>query len=224
MPKARLLLLEDDVTLLETIEEFLVEQEYAVESFYDGESAQDRLYETAFDLLILDVNVPGVDGFALLQSAREQDVGTPAIFITSLNSVSDLEKGFQSGADDYLRKPFELKEMLIRIESLLKRRFFHKESERLSVSDNVEFDPANREIHIKEQIIPLKEKEARLLTLFLENRDKLLNHEQIHDHLWTYEEEPSDDALRTYIKNLRKIIGKESIVSYKRLGYRFTAH
>jgi len=113
--KAKLLLLEDDSALNETITEYLEEQGYEVVSVFDGDEAQDRVYETPFDLLLLDVNVPGIDGFSLLKAARETGTKTPAIFLTSRRALADVESGFESGAEDYLRKPFALKELLLRI-------------------------------------------------------------------------------------------------------------
>ena len=125
----RILLLEDDANLNETVTEFLEEKGYEVVSVFDGYEAQERLYESKFDLLLLDVNTPGMNGFELLKEARENDVVAPAIFITSLDSVDDLEKGFESGCDDYIRKPFELKELYIRVDTLLKRAFYHESKE-----------------------------------------------------------------------------------------------
>ncbi|HHB93977.1 MAG TPA: response regulator transcription factor, partial [Campylobacterales bacterium] len=119
MSKAKILLLEDDSNLNDTITEFLEDEGYVVDNAYNGYEAQDKLYESKYDLLLLDVNTPGVDGFSVLKEARENGVVSPSIFITSLDGVDDLERGFKSGCDDYIRKPFILKELLIRIETLL---------------------------------------------------------------------------------------------------------
>ena len=131
---SKILLLEDDANLNETVTEFLEEKGYDVVSVYDGYEAQEKLYESKYDLLLLDVNTPGINGFDLLKEARENDVVAPAIFITSLDSVDDLEKGFESGCDDYIRKPFALKELHIRVETLLKRAFYHESKELIEIS------------------------------------------------------------------------------------------
>ena len=123
---SKILLLEDDANLNETVTEFLEEQGYEVVSVYDGHEAQEKLYESKYDLLLLDVNTPGINGFDLLRESREEGIVAPAIFITSMDSVDDLEKGFESGCDDYIRKPFALKELYIRVETLLKRGFSMK--------------------------------------------------------------------------------------------------
>jgi DNA-binding response OmpR family regulator len=222
MKKAKLLLLEDDINLSETVEEYLVEQGYEVVCAYDGDTAEEKLFEATFDLLLLDVNVPGVNGFELLKSARSQDVTVPAIFITSRNSIEDVETGFDSGADDYLRKPYELRELLLRIQTILKRRFFHHPNETLRIADGVTYDVAASTLNIGSVPTRLHDKEARLLKLFLQRRGEVIAHEVIMDHLWDFEETPSDTALRTYIKHLRQLLGKERIVSHKRLGYQFS--
>ena len=218
---SKILLLEDDANLNETITEFLQEQGYDVVTVYDGYEAQEKLYESKYDLLLLDVNTPGINGFDLLKEAREGDVVAPAIFITSLDSVDDLEKGFQSGCDDYIRKPFVLKELLIRVETLLKRGFYHEAKEFIEISSNISYDSKNNELIIDGETVSLGNKESSLLKLFMKNEGEVIVHERIYEHLWDFDEEPSDTALRTYIKNLRKIIGKDKIVSIKKQGYKF---
>ena len=218
---SKILLLEDDANLNETISEFLEEHGYDVTPVYDGFEAQDKLYESKYDLLLLDVNTPGVNGFTILKEAREAEVLAPAIFITSLDSIEDLEKGFESGCDDYIRKPFVLKELLIRVETLLKRGFFHKEKDYVSLNDGIVYDISNSALLINEEEVLLGNKEALLLKLFIQTEGEVLVHERIYKHLWNFDEEPSDTALRTYIKNLRKLIGKETIVSLKKQGYKF---
>lgn len=218
---SKILLLEDDANLNDTITEFLTDKGYDIVNVYDGNEAQEKLYESKYDLLLLDVNTPGINGFDLLKEAREGHVVAPAIFITSLDSVDDLEKGFQSGCDDYIRKPFILKELLIRVETLLKRGFFHESKELIEISKNISYDSKNNELVIDGESVSLGNKESALLKLFMKNEGEVIVHERIYEHLWDFDEEPSDTALRTYIKNLRKIIGKEKIVSIKKQGYKF---
>ncbi|SFV52326.1 Two-component system response regulator DccR [hydrothermal vent metagenome] len=218
---SKILLLEDDSNLNETVTEFLEEQGYDVVSVYDGYEAQEKLYESKYDLLLLDINVPGIDGLDLLKESRQEGVVAPAIYITSMDSVDDLERGFESGCDDYIRKPFALKELLIRVETLLKRGFFHEQKELIQISKNIAYDIKNNTLMIDGETVSLGNKESRLLKLFMKTEGEVIAHERIYKHLWDYDEEPSDTALRTYIKNLRKIIGKERIVSIKKQGYKF---
>jgi len=220
---SKILLLEDDANLNETVTEFLEEQGHDVVSVYHGDEAQEKIYESRYDLLLLDINVPGINGLDILKESRKEGVTAPAIFITSMDTVDDLERGFNSGCDDYIRKPFALKELQIRVETLLKRDFFHNSKELITISDTISYDIKNNELIIDGQSVSLGNKESRLLKLFMKAEGEVLAHEKIYDYLWDYDEEPSDTALRTYIKNLRKIIGKERIVSIKKQGYKFSS-
>jgi DNA-binding response OmpR family regulator len=218
----KILLLEDDANLNETVTEFLEEQNYDVVSVYDGVEAQEKLYESKYDLLLFDINVPGMNGLELLKYSREEGVEAPAIFITSMDTVEDLEKGFNSGCDDYIRKPFSLKELHIRIETLLKRNFFHSHKELIQISPNIQYDIKTYALLIDDESVVIGNKESKLLKLFLKHDSEVISHDTLYEHLWDYDEEPSDTALRTYIKNLRKLIGKERIVSIKKQGYKFS--
>ncbi len=217
----KLLLLEDDLNLHETVLEFLEEAGFAVTSCYNGEEAETALYENRFDLLLLDVNVPSPNGFELLKVSRAQGNTTPAIFLTSRNAIDDLQEGYDSGCDDYLKKPFELKELLIRIQSLLKRSFYHTPDEQLKINERFSYDVKNDTLLDQGQALHLHAKEKELLKLFMQHPNEQIAHETIEDHLWGFDETPNADSVRTYIKDLRKIFGKDSIVSIKRYGYQF---
>jgi len=220
MPKNKILLLEDDINLSETVEEFLSDEGFGVVCAYDGISAEEKIYEEKFDILLLDVHVPGINGFELLKKVRDRGDETPAIYITSLNSTEDLSDGYESGCDDYIRKPFALKELLLRIQSILKRGFFHKNENRVFIKDGIYYDLDSNELIKEGKKVVLNNKEDKLLRLFLKYQNQILSHEKIYEALWDYDETYSDSALRTYIKNLRKILGKESIESIKKLGYK----
>ncbi|MDR3347606.1 MAG: response regulator transcription factor [Helicobacteraceae bacterium] len=220
MQKATLLLLEDDPSLHEIIDEYLTDQRYKVIGAFNAQEAQDLLYEHPCDLLLLDVKLPGQNGFDFLYEVRKNGNETPAIFITSLHTIDDLSKGFDSGCDDYLRKPFELKELMIRIEALLKRRFFHRAQEGVELGDGVIFYvEANRLVTPKGEY-KLPPKEFELLKLLSENRSRVVSRENVFDRLWLIGEEPSEMSLRTHLKNLRKIIGHERIETMRGIGYR----
>ncbi len=218
--KNKILLLEDDLTLNETLSEYLEDNNYEVVSSYTGQEALEKAYEEYFDLFLFDVNVPDINGFELLKKLRDEGNDTSCIFITSLNSMDNLEEGFNSGCDDYIRKPFELKEMLIRINTILKRDLATKK-DTIKLAKDVEFDSKANVLLQNGVDVRLNQKELKLLKLFLKHPNELLNHERIYEFVWDYDEEYSDNSLRTYLKNLRKYLGKEKIVSVKRLGYRF---
>jgi DNA-binding response OmpR family regulator len=221
MSKKKILLLEDDITLNETVTEYFEEQGYTVDGIDDGLEALDKIYENSYDILLLDVKVPQMSGFDLLKEVRSRDIVTPAIFITSLNSIDDLSVGYESGCDDYIRKPFALKELLMRVETILKRDFFHNSNEKIEISKDAFYDISANVLFVDNQEMTLNNKEAKLLKLFLQNQNQVLSHERIYDSLWDYDETYSEASLRTYIKNLRKILGKEKIVSIKKQGYKF---
>jgi len=157
--KAKILLLEDDLTLSETIIEFLESNDFEIFPAYNGEDASSLIYEKNFDILLLDVNVPLLNGFELLKQKREDGVKTPAIFITSLNSMDSLECGYESGCDDYIRKPFALKEHTFRIENILKRGYFHETNSKIEIDENIQYDTNTNQLDVdkKESIISNKE-------------------------------------------------------------------
>jgi two-component system, OmpR family, response regulator len=218
--KTKILLLEDDINLSDTVCDYLEEKGFEVICVYDGEEALSSIYENRFDLLLFDVNVPIKNGFQVLKEIRKDGNDTPTIYITSLNSVDSLEQGYSSGCDDYVRKPFELKELLIRIQTILKREFSQK-SEIVNITETITFNSISSELKDANEEIKLNLKELKLLKFFLQHPNELLVHDRIYDYVWDYDEEYSDNSLRTYIKNLRKILGKDKIVSLKKLGYRF---
>lgn len=217
---ANILLLEDDQQLSDTVKQFLNYQGYDVFCAYDGLQAQELAYEKHIDLMLLDVKVPQQNGFDLLQALRNNGVQTPAVFITSLNSVEDVTRGFDIGCDDYIRKPFALKELLVRIEALLKRRYGTHEK-KIALSDGFLFDIKENLLTKDNQRVSLKTKEAKLLSLFLKYPNELLNYNKIFERLWEYDEEPSVGSLRAYVKTVRSFLGKDNIETIKNVGYRF---
>lgn len=215
----QILLVEDDETLSELISEYLSEQGYDVTVRADAKAALDTAYERNFDILILDVKLPKGDGFSLLRELRRLGDDTPAIFTTSLNALQDLEIGYKSGCDDYLKKPYELKELLLRIQILIKRKFSHVNDEFIGLNDGYKFYPSSKTLRQNGQIINLSNKESELLALFLENKNALLSKETIFEKIWNYGEEPSELSLRVYVKNLRRILGKDAIINRRGDGY-----
>ena len=215
----RILLVEDDEILLDLISEYLSENGYDVTTSNNAKDALDLAYERNFDLLILDVKLPKGDGFSLLSSLRELGVSAPSIFTTSLNTIDDLEKGYKSGCDDYLKKPFELKELLIRIQALLKRNFSHNNDEKVVISNELSFHPQSKILSKNGEKISISSKESDLLALFLQNKGKILTKDEIFNKIWKFDEEPSELSLRVYIKNLRQILGKDAILNKRGDGY-----
>ncbi|WP_419763579.1 MAG: response regulator transcription factor [Arcobacter sp.] len=216
----KILLMEDDLILNEIIEEHLQDKGHTVISTYDANSAQNHLYEDTFDLLLLDVNVPGFTGFELLKELRDNGIKTPAIFITSLDRIDDVENGFASGCDDYIKKPFELKELDLRINNI-KRLFNIELSSTLKISNNCIIDKENLTIIIENEKTRITQKELDVLMYLYNNKEKVISVDEISSNLWSYEEGPSSATIRTYIKNLRKLLGENYILNIRGVGYRF---
>jgi len=213
----KVLLLEDDVILQDIIEEFLLENGYEVESFYDGEKALDAIGSTNYDILLLDVNVPSIDGFEILAYLRDIGNTTPVIYITSLAGIDDLKKGFALGADDYLKKPFDLEELKVRIDRIAKSNHLQDEIE----FDGMRFVPKAHQIYIGDRVIEMRQKEAQVLEYFVRNQGKIISAEEIIENIWEDEHVPTHATIRTYIKNLRKMFDKEYFDNIKGEGYRF---
>lgn len=213
----KILLLEDDIILQEIIEEFLVENGYVVDSYFDGEKALDAIGEKSYDMLLLDVNVPSIDGFEILKYLREIGNTTPVIYITSLSGVNNLKKGFELGADDYLRKPFELEELHIRIKHIIKLYCLQEEIE----FDSMKFIPKTHQIFIGNITVDIRQKESQVLEYLIRNKGKVISCDELIENIWSDDSIPAYATIRTYIKNLRKIFAKDYIENIKGEGYRF---
>lgn len=216
----KILLMEDDIILSEIISEYLESLDYKVITVYNGVEAEDLAYAKKFDLLLLDVNVPHVNGFIFLKNLRESGNKTPAIFITSLDSVEDLKLGFGSGCDDYIKKPFDLSELETRINNI-KRLYKIECKDELKIDDTLYFDKQNLILIKDDTKISISKKEAEILEFFILNKNETISINTLANTLWSYEDSPSDATIRTYIKNLRKLIGSEYISNLRGVGYRF---
>ncbi len=219
---ARIFLLEDDIELSDTLAAYLQRSGFDVVQSFDAQTACEQLYESHFDLLLLDVNLPFQNGFELLARLRESGDDTPAVFITARHGADDATFGFDAGADDYIRKPFALKELLARIHAVIKRRY-NTQSHTILIGPDMHFDPKNYTLHIRGERIALKPKEARLLALLLRRANHAVTKQEIFDTLWAYGETPNEGSLRTFVKILRKHLGKSRIETVKEVGYRYVS-
>jgi len=210
----KILIVEDDKDLNETLSDFLGFY-FKVQSSFDGEDCINKVYESKFDLIILDVKLPIKNGFEVAKEIRKfSDV--PIIFLTSLDSQKDIEKGFISGADDYIKKPFSLMELKFRIDAILKR--VYNNHKKIDIKEYV-FDTQNLELFKNNKKIHLKNKELRLLTLFIKNKNKILTKDDIFNEIYEFDETPNEPSLRVFVSTLRKL-GFE-IETIKNVGYKF---
>lgn len=209
-----ILLLEDDKLFNETLQDFLEESGYQLSTAMDPYSALDLTYEKNFDLYLFDVNLPYERGFDLLEKLRDSGDTTPAIFITSRNDKKSLREGFESGADDYIKKPIDLDELLLRIEAIL-RRVVRRDT--LEIGDYV-LDLKKRKLYLADTEIELSKKAISLLILLVSSQGEIVTSEQIKDRLWATSEDASDGSIRVYITQLKKIFS-QNIENIRGVGY-----
>ncbi|PHS39181.1 MAG: two-component system response regulator [Sulfurovum sp.] len=217
----KILLLEDDIALADILLEYLEDNNFELDLVYDGEDALFNAYETKYDLYIFDVNVPAIKGFDLLKILRGNGDSTPTIFVTSLNDIEDVSKGFESGADDYLKKPFELAELLLRVKNIQKRSFTQQRSTLIQIDKNITFDIDTEFLNSNGANISLPQKELKLLKHFLQHPNEVVTFENLYKVMWDYDENVSPESLRAHIKNLRKHLAENMIQNLRGVGYRF---
>ena len=199
---AKILLLEDDEVLAETLAELLNDEGFELTHVVDGEMALDATFVKSFELLLLDVNVAFLNGFELLESLRSSGDMTPAIFITALTDIASLSHGFDVGADDYIKKPFDFDELLVRINALLKKAY-HTYANEIKV-DEFRFVIEKDELYYGANFVPLSPYELQITRLLFQNLNKTLQKELIFEYL-SQGKEMSEGSLRVHINKLRKV-------------------
>ena len=216
----KILLLEDDVILNEIIEEFLLSLNYEVITAFDGNIAEELIYEESFDLLLFDVNIPNITGFELLKNIRQNNINIPTIFITSRHTSEDVKIGFNSGCDDYIKKPFELSELQLRIENIKRLRQIDNHGQ-IKIDNDTFYNYEKKVIIRNNEEFNLSKIETKILEYFLKNKNKTISIDEISVNNWVYDEMPESTTIRTYIKNLRKKLNDKTITTLKGIGYRF---
>ena len=214
----KILVLEDDKLFASTLEDFLNEEGFAVDLAFNGEQCLDLNYENKYDLYIFDINVPKISGLELLKQLKNAGDETPAIFLTSYKDKDTLQQAFLNGCDDYLKKPIDLDELILRIKALLKRN--KKQFEIVNINSTLSFNPETKRVYENGIDLNLSTKVSELLELFIENRGLIVTKEMIISKLWSVDEDYSEGSIRVYINHIKKILGKESILNIKGIGYK----
>lgn len=209
--------MEDDAVLSDILLDFLSES-WSVDYAYDSKEVFKHLESNKYDLFIFDINVAGKNGLELLEELRSYKEMTPTIFITAYTDTAYLKRAFDLGAHDYIKKPFELEELHARIENT-KRLFSIDTQEKITISPTLTFFPTRKELKKKGIKLSLGAKDSQLLSYFLNNQKRLLSSEEIIQNVWDYHSMPSDATLRSHIRTLRDIIGKEKITTVRGMGY-----
>lgn len=222
----QILLVDDEIELTGSLSRVLTREGYLVDVAHDGAAGSRLASQGQYDLLILDWMLPYQSGLQICQQLRSQGDTTPVLFLTAKDTLDDRVEGLDAGADDYLVKPFELRELLARVRALLRRPPLLEPSQlpRLQI-DDLELDRTNQIAYRQGRSIELSEKESQLLAYLMQHPNQLLTHHQIHQHLWGEGEKPSSNVLAAHIRLLRRKIetAEESplIHTVYGKGYRF---
>jgi DNA-binding response OmpR family regulator len=211
--------MEDDPVLGDIIISYL-EEFYQTNRAFDSNQALELIYENSYDLFIFDINVPGLSGVKLLKELRSFNNTTPTIIITAYTDTKYLKDSFESGAHDYIKKPFHLEELKLRIEK--SRVIFNIEQDKtINISNSITYYPSQHLVFDGVKNISLSPKEIAILDYFIGNPRRIISKNELIQNLWTFDEIPTDATLRSYIRKLRAILGPEKITTQRGIGYRY---
>ena len=215
----KILLMEDDYNYNESIKEYLESLGYEVDAFFDGESALDAIMQNLYYLFLLDIKVPKLNGHQLIRYIKEANITTPIIIITSLTDIDNIAIGYELGCNDYLKKPFELKELELRIKELTKKYYQTTQEGDLSLEGGVVFNLASGELRKGTEKITLTSKEQELIRFLILRKNSFCSIESLHENVWDGKEIGYAD-IRMYIRKIRQKAGDEFIKSSRGLGYK----
>ncbi len=215
----RILLLEDEIAYKETIADYLETLGYEVVSFENGDEALDAIHFGSYHLLLLDIRVPGINGYDIIQTMREAGDETPVIFITSLTDIDNLSIGYELGCNDYIRKPFAPRELKYRIEQVLKLFYFHSNKEEIDLGDGYSYDPATGKLFYEEETVVFTPKEHKVLEYLITRAGEFIPTKQLWEDVWECKMVTESD-IRMCIKKIRDKTTKDLIVSHRGLGYK----
>ena len=216
----RLLIVEDDMMIGENLQKALRKEGFVVNWAQDGETAEIALQDEAYDLVVLDLGLPGQSGLDVLDKLRKKGDDIPVLILTARDAVSDKVKGFDSGADDYLLKPFALEELEARIRSLLRRRMGQAGNESGFLRHgSITLNPKTREVFVDDEKIALSAKEFLLVHTLLKTPNAVLSKAQLEESLYGWNEEIASNAVEVHIHQIRKKIGNGVIKNIRNVGY-----
>ncbi|WP_150539547.1 response regulator [Actinobacillus vicugnae] len=214
----RILLIEDDRLIGEGLKLGLTKQQFVVDWFQDGKQGFEALFVTQYDAVVLDLSLPKMDGLDILKRWRKENQDIPVLILTARDTLDERILGFNSGADDYLCKPFALMEVVVRLQALIRRRYRQSSSE--IVIGNLHIDNNTHSVTLADKAVILTAKEFQLLQLFVSNKDKVLTRSSIEEKLYSWDNDVGSNTLEVYIHNLRKKLGKSWIKTVHGVGYR----
>ncbi|HEX2130024.1 MAG TPA: response regulator transcription factor [Actinophytocola sp.] len=214
----RILIVEDEERIASFVRKGLSANGFSTTVVGDGRGAVDFALTGDFDLMVLDLGLPDMDGFAVLRRLREARVSTPVIILTARDSVRDTVAGLEGGADDYVTKPFRFEELLARIRLRLRGADNTPEATVLS-SGAVSLDLRTRRAKVADRTVDLTAREFTLLELFLRHPGQVLSREQILSHVWGYDFDPGSNIVDVYVRALRRKLGQDVISTVRGMGY-----
>ncbi|BAY64687.1 two component transcriptional regulator, winged helix family protein [Calothrix brevissima NIES-22] len=219
----KILLIEDEYRIAEALAEALRDQHYIVDIAHDGQVGWDFAKAFPYDLILLDLMLPKLDGITLCQQLRRQGYAMPILMLTAKDTSTDKVMGLDAGADDYVVKPFDLQELMARIRALLRRGIAILPP--ILEWENLRLDPSTCEVTYKGQQMHITPKEYKILELFLRNSHQVFNRHEILKHLWSFDEPPGEETVKVHIRSLRqklKVAGAnvDFIETVYGLGYR----
>jgi len=215
----RILLLEDEIDYKETIHEFLESLEYNVESFENGDDALNAIHFKSYQLLLLDIRVPGTNGYDIVKTIRETGDQTPVIFITSLTDIDNLSIGYELGCNDYIRKPFASQELKYRIEQVLKLFYFHSNKNEINLGEGYCYDTVSRQLLYKDELVTFTPKEQKVWDYLVTHMGQYISINQFWEDVWECKMVTEAD-IRMCIKKIRDKTSSKLIRNQRGLGYK----
>jgi len=213
----RILIVEDDNLLGDGIRAGLSQNGYAADLVEDGEAAETAMITNDYELVVLDLGLPKLSGLEVLKRMRAKEMDTPVIILTAQDGVEDRINGLDSGADDYLTKPFDLEELTARIRALLRRR--GGRSSPVIEHGNLTVDPASHTVTLDDKTVDISPREFTILQLLLENQNKVMSRSRLEEGLYAWNDEVESNTVEVHIHHLRKKLGAQLIRTIRGVGY-----
>ncbi|RXJ79707.1 response regulator transcription factor [Arcobacter sp. F2176] len=214
-----ILLLEDDFDYKISIKEYLESLDYKVDDFENGEEALNAIYEKNYHLLILDIKVPNISGYDLVRTLKKDEKNIPVIFITSLTDINNLSMGYELGCNDYIKKPFSLKELKYRVEQVIKSVYFNANENILKLAEEFYYNTNKMELLRKTEVINLTKKEHEVIFSLLTHKSQFVTFDTLREEVWDNKYINESD-IRVCIKNIRAKTSKTFILNQRGLGYK----
>ena len=218
----RLLIVEDEIELCDTVAKTLYRAGYEVDTCYDGSEALDYILAENYDLIVLDLNLPGMDGMELLKELRKKNEETKVLILSARSQIADKVEGLDAGANDYMEKPFHLQELEARIRSLTRRKFVQKDV--CLTCGGIKFDTKKREAYAKGEFVALTRKENGILEYLLLNQGRPVSQEELIEHVWDASADSFSGSIRVHMSSLRKklkaVLGYDPILNKIGEGYK----